>query len=123
MQASRAQCLHAQMTGLVQLSLCAKESCVLAVRKVRNRNPASASAIVQVDNKGNAFQYTALATRDMLKTAEAIKKAGAPIVREVGYLPGTELGSIVTQDPSGWKFVFVSEEDYFKDIKERQQVQ
>lgn len=83
----------------------------------------SESVRPQVDDKGDAFQYTVLATRDVLKTAEAIKQAGAPIVQDVSYMPGTEVTWVVTQDPSGWKFAFISESDYFKDIKRRQQVE
>ena len=75
---------------------------------------------VQVGDRGDGFEFTALATRDVLKTAEAIKRAGAPIVQDVGYLPGTEITSVMTQDPSGWKFAFISETDYLDDIKNHQ---
>ena len=78
---------------------------------------------LQVSDKGDGFQYIALATKDLFKTAEALKRAGAPIVQDIGYLPGTGISSIVTQCPSGWKFAFINVEDYFRDIASRCQVE
>ncbi|KAL3154764.1 hypothetical protein ABBQ38_011310 [Trebouxia sp. C0009 RCD-2024] len=76
----------------------------------------------KVNDKGDGFQYVALATKNVFKTAESIKQAHAPIVRDVGYFPGTAITSVVTQDPSGWRFVFLQEEDYLKEIAQRQHV-
>ena len=75
---------------------------------------------LQVNDKGDGFQYIALATKNVFKTAESIKQAHAPIVHDVGYFPGTAITSVVTQDPSGWKFVFLQEEEYLKEIAQRQ---
>lgn len=63
-----------------------------------------------------------LATKDVFKTAESIKQANAPILQDVGYFPGTAITSVVTQDPSGWKFVFFSEEDYLKHVASSQHI-
>ena len=76
----------------------------------------------QVNDKGNGFQFIAIATQNVLKTAASIKKANAPVLQDVGYFPGTPITSVVTQDPSGWKFVFFSEEDYLKDIMHSQHI-
>lgn len=76
----------------------------------------------QVNDKGDGYQFIAIATQNVFKTAESIKKANAPVLQDVGYFPGTTILSIVTQDPSGWKYVFFSEEDYIKDIQYRQHI-
>lgn len=73
-------------------------------------------------DKGDGFQFIALATQNVFKTAESIKQAHAPILQDVGYFPGTAITSVVTQDPSGWKFVFFHEEDYLKEIAQRQHI-
>ena len=75
-----------------------------------------------MNDKGDGFQFIALATRNVFKTAESIKQARAPILQDVGYFPGTTIISVVTQDPSGWRFVFLQEEDYLKEIANRQHI-
>lgn len=77
----------------------------------------------KVDDKGDGFQFIAIATQNVAKTAKSIKQANAPLLQDVGHFPGTAITSVVTQDPSGWKYVFVSEEDYMKDVMHRQRVQ
>lgn len=76
----------------------------------------------KVDDKGDGFRFIAISTQNVFKTAESIKRANAPILQDAGHYPNTTITSVVTQDPSGWKFVFYSEEDYLKDIENRQHV-
>lgn len=78
--------------------------------------------VCQVNDKGDGFQFIAVATKNVFKTAEAIKEAHAPILQDVGYFPGTAVTSVVTQDPSGWKYVFLHEEEYMKEIAQRKHV-
>ena len=80
------------------------------------------ACVSQVNDKGDGFQFIALATRNVFKTAESIKQANAPILQDVGYFPGTAVTSVVTQDPSGWRFVFLQEEDYLKEIAHRRHI-
>lgn len=80
------------------------------------------ACVSQVNDKGDGFQFIALATRNVFKTAEFIKQANAPILQDVGYFPGTAVTSVVTQDPSGWRFVFLQEEDYLKEIAHRRHI-
>ena len=75
-----------------------------------------------MNDKGDGFQFIALATRNVFKTAESIKQAHAPILQDVGYFPGTAIASVVTQDPSGWKFVFLQEEDYLKEVAQSRHI-
>ena len=78
-----------------------------------------ACCCLQVEDKGDGFQFIAIGTKNVFKTAESIKQAGAPLLQDVCYFPGTAITSVVTQDPSGWKFVFFNEDDYIKDVKHR----
>lgn len=68
-------------------------------------------------NKGNAYAQVALSTRDVYKTAEAIRAAGGTITREPGPLPGLGTKILACTDPDGWKYVFVDEEDFLKELQ------
>ena len=72
-----------------------------------------------MEDKGDGFQFIAIATKNVFKTAESIKQNNAPLLQDVGYFPGTSITSVVTQDPSGWKYVFFNEDDYIQDVKHR----
>ncbi|DBA93938.1 hypothetical protein WJX82_010273 [Trebouxia sp. C0006] len=76
----------------------------------------------QVNDKGDGFQFIAISTKNVFQTAESIRKANAPILQDVGHFPGTSITSVVTQDPSGWKYVFFNEDDYQRDVESRQHV-
>ena len=78
------------------------------------------ACVTQVNDKGDGFQFIALATKNVFKTADSIKQAQAPILQDVGYFPGTAITSVVTQDPSGWKYVFLQEDDYLKEVAQGQ---
>uniref|UniRef100_A0A383WPL6 Glyoxalase I n=1 Tax=Tetradesmus obliquus TaxID=3088 RepID=A0A383WPL6_TETOB len=68
--------------------------------------------------KGNAYAQVALSTKDVYKTAEQIRAAGGAISREPGPVPGIGTKIVATIDPDGYKWVFVDEEDFNKELEE-----
>lgn len=60
----------------------------------------------------------ALSTKDVYKTAEQIRAAGGAISREPGPVPGIGTKIMATIDPDGYKWVFVDEEDFNKELEE-----
>ncbi|WIA43753.1 hypothetical protein OEZ86_010179 [Tetradesmus obliquus] len=68
--------------------------------------------------KGNAYAQVALSTKDVYKTAEQIRAAGGAISREPGPVPGIGTKIMATIDPDGYKWVFVDEEDFNKELEE-----
>ena len=67
--------------------------------------------------KGNAYAHVALSTSDVYKTAEHIEAAGGTVTRAPG--PVQEFGTkiVATTDPDGWKFVFVDNQDFLKELE------
>eukprot|EP00882_Tetradesmus_deserticola_P003529 GHRQ01003734.1.p1 GENE.GHRQ01003734.1~~GHRQ01003734.1.p1 ORF type:complete len:328 (+),score=149.88 GHRQ01003734.1:96-1079(+) len=68
--------------------------------------------------KGNGYAQVALSTRDVYKTAEQIRAAGGTISREPGPVPGIGTKVMATMDPDGYKWVFVDEDDFNKELEE-----
>ncbi|OMO61916.1 hypothetical protein CCACVL1_23156 [Corchorus capsularis] len=68
-------------------------------------------------DKGNGYAQVAIGTNDVYKTAEAIKLYGGEIVREPGPLPGINTKITVCLDPDGWKWVFVDNVDFLKELE------
>eukprot|EP00983_Pelagomonas_calceolata_P077746 1153986-Pelagomonas_calceolata.AAC.2 len=54
--------------------------------------------------------------QDVYKTADQIKAAGGPIVREPGPVPGIGTKVTATTDPDGWRFAFVDMSDFLKEF-------
>ncbi|KAF8056006.1 lactoylglutathione lyase [Scenedesmus sp. PABB004] len=67
--------------------------------------------------KGNAYAQVALSTKDVYKTAEAIKALGYTVSREPGPVPGIGTKITATIDPDGYKWVFVDEADFLEELK------
>ncbi|CAN0826356.1 Probable lactoylglutathione lyase, chloroplastic [Linum grandiflorum] len=67
--------------------------------------------------KGNGYQQIAIGTDDVYKSAEAIKQCGGIIVREPGPLPGINTKITVCLDPDGWKWVFVDNADFLRELE------
>jgi lactoylglutathione lyase len=65
----------------------------------------------------------ALSTKDVYKTAEQIRAAGGTISREPGPVPGIGTKIVATVDPDGYKWVFVDEDDFNKELAEAAQQQ
>lgn len=67
-------------------------------------------------SKGNAYGQIAVSTKDVYRTAERIKADGWKLTREPGPVPGIGTKICATEDPDGWKTVFVDEEDFLKEM-------
>ncbi|KAI4337491.1 hypothetical protein L6164_015901 [Bauhinia variegata] len=68
-------------------------------------------------DKGNGYAQIAVGTKDVYKTAEAIKLFGGKIIREPGPLPGINTKIVACLDPDGWKSVFVDDVDFLKELE------
>lgn len=66
---------------------------------------------------GDAYAQVAISTRDVYKTAESLRAAGARITREPGPIPGLGTKIVAALDPDGWKVVFVDEADFLAELK------
>jgi lactoylglutathione lyase len=71
----------------------------------------------------NCCLQVALSTKDVYKTAEQIRAAGGAITREPGPVPGIGTKIVATVDPDGYKWVFVDEDDFNKELVEAAQQQ
>uniref|UniRef100_A0A7S3R3Z5 VOC domain-containing protein n=1 Tax=Dunaliella tertiolecta TaxID=3047 RepID=A0A7S3R3Z5_DUNTE len=67
-------------------------------------------------DKGEGYVQMAVSTKDVYKTADQIKAAGGPIVREPGPVPGIGTKVTATTDPDGWRFAFVDMSDFLKEF-------
>ncbi|CAI0408989.1 unnamed protein product [Linum tenue] len=68
-------------------------------------------------DKGNGYAQIAIGTDDVYKSAEAIKLCGGAIVLEPGPLPGINTKITVCLDPEGWKWVFVDNGDFLRELE------
>ncbi|KAE9609145.1 hypothetical protein Lal_00020116 [Lupinus albus] len=68
-------------------------------------------------DKGNGYVQIAIGTNDVYKTAEAIKLCGGKVIREPGPLPGINTKITVCLDPDGWKWAFVDNVDFLKELE------
>ena len=68
-------------------------------------------------DKGNAYAQVAISTKDVYKTADAVKAAGGNVSREPGPVPGIGTKITAVLDPDGYKIVFVDEEDFLNELK------
>lgn len=66
---------------------------------------------------GKGYAQVAISTRDVYKTAEAIKAAGGKVTREPGPVPGIGTKILATTDFDGWKVVFVDNADFLAELK------
>ena len=66
---------------------------------------------------GKGYAQVAISTRDVYKTAEAIKAAGGEITREPGPVPGIGTKIVATTDPDGWKSVLVDNADFLAELE------
>ncbi|KAK9847147.1 hypothetical protein WJX84_005624 [Apatococcus fuscideae] len=71
-------------------------------------------------NRGQGYVRTSISTCNVKRTAEDIKKAGGVILRETSMrtLKGQLAPICETQDPDGWKFAFIDDLDYWRDVNE-----
>ncbi|CAN1838025.1 Probable lactoylglutathione lyase, chloroplastic [Linum perenne] len=67
--------------------------------------------------KGNGYQQIAIGTDDVYKSAEAIRQSDGTIVREPGPLPVINTKITVCLDPDGWKWVFVDNADFLRELE------
>lgn len=67
--------------------------------------------------RGDGYAQVAVSTKDVYKTAEAIRAAGGTVTREPGPVPGIGTKVVACTDPDGWKIVFVDEEDFLNELK------
>lgn len=74
-------------------------------------------------SKGNAYAQVAVSTDDVYKTAEQIRAAGGTITREPGPVPGIGTKIVACTDPDGYKYVFVDNEDFLKELEEAKKEQ
>lgn len=68
-------------------------------------------------DKGEGYGQIAIGTDDVYKTAEAIKLFGGNIILEPGPLPVINTKITVCLDPDGWKWVFVDNVDFLKELE------
>ncbi|GLT85432.1 hypothetical protein SLE2022_036220 [Rubroshorea leprosula] len=68
-------------------------------------------------DKGEGYAQIAIGTDDVYKTAEAIKLCGGNIIRQPGPLPGINTKITACLDPDGWKWVFVDNVDFLKELE------
>lgn len=68
-------------------------------------------------SKGEGYSQVAISTKDVYKTAEQIRSAGGKVTREPGPVSGIGTMIMATTDPDGWKFVFVDDEGFLKELK------
>ncbi|KAK9805060.1 hypothetical protein WJX73_009319 [Symbiochloris irregularis] len=68
------------------------------------------------DFLGGGYAQVAISTKDVYKTAEAIKANGGKITRDPGPLPGLNTKITATTDPDGWKVVFVDLADFLAEL-------
>lgn len=59
----------------------------------------------------------AISTKDVYKTAEQMREAGGNIVKEPIVLPGIGTKIMAVLDPDGYKYVFVDEADFLKELQ------
>eukprot|EP00878_Enallax_costatus_P000978 GHUV01001110.1.p1 GENE.GHUV01001110.1~~GHUV01001110.1.p1 ORF type:complete len:315 (+),score=58.46 GHUV01001110.1:162-1106(+) len=68
-------------------------------------------------SKGNGYAQVAISTKDVYKSAEAIRAASGKITREPGPVPGLGTKILATTDPDGYKYVLVDEADFLEELK------
>lgn len=68
-------------------------------------------------DKGNGYAQIAIATDNVYKTAEAVKRNRGKIVLDPGPLPGIKTKITACLDPDGWKTVFVDNADFLKELE------
>ncbi|KAK9821687.1 hypothetical protein WJX74_008506 [Apatococcus lobatus] len=70
--------------------------------------------------RGPGYIRLSISTCNVKRTAEDIKKAGGTVLRETTMrtLKGQDAPICETEDPDGWKFAFVDDLDYWRDVNE-----
>eukprot|EP01023_Acetabularia_acetabulum_P033053 TRINITY_DN30912_c0_g1_i2.p1 TRINITY_DN30912_c0_g1~~TRINITY_DN30912_c0_g1_i2.p1 ORF type:complete len:298 (+),score=32.31 TRINITY_DN30912_c0_g1_i2:40-933(+) len=68
-------------------------------------------------DKGDAYVQIAVSTKNVFETSEQIKQNGGKVVREAGPVPGIGTKIVATVDPDGWKYVFVDNSDFLKELQ------
>ena len=103
------------------------EKCQLARRPCGTHNVVATVPFVQVFEltynygrdkyeKGDGYAQVAISTKDVYKTEEQLKAAGANITKNATELPGIGTKIMACTDPDGYKIVFVDNEDFLKEL-------
>lgn len=71
-------------------------------------------------SKGDAYAQVAISTNDVYKTGDQVKAAGGNVLRDPGPVPGIGTKILAITDPDGYKIVFVDNEDFLKELEEKE---